>query len=211
MKDRNESGSGAKSNPAARLWILALAGLVGFGAVYVMRGGPDNVAVGTNAAQKIPEPGAKTGQMAAYVKTKTPEALPEITFNDASGKALSLADFKGKTVLLNLWATWCAPCREEMPSLDRLQNALGSDKFEVVALSLDRKGAEAAQKFLNETKVTHLKLYIDATAKHGTTLRAIGMPTTILIDKEGRELGRLTGPAEWDSEEAKKLIIAAME
>ncbi len=211
MKDRNESGSGAKSIPAARLWILALAGLVGFGAVYVMRGIPDNAAVTGADALKATVPEVKTGQMAAYVKKRTPEALPEITFNDASGKVLTLADFKGKTVLLNLWATWCAPCREEMPSLDRLQKDLGSDKFEVVALSLDRKGAEAAQKFLDETKVTHLKLYIDATAKHGTTLRAIGMPTTILIDKEGRELGRLTGPAEWDSEDAKKLIKAAME
>jgi thiol-disulfide isomerase/thioredoxin len=114
-------------------------------------------------------------------------------------------------VLLNLWATWCAPCREEMPSLDRLQKDLGSDKFEVVALSLDRKGAEASQKFLDETKVSSLKLYVDASAKQGTTLKIVGMPTTILIDKEGRELGRLAGPAEWDSEDAKRLITAAIE
>ncbi len=211
MKDRNESGSGAKSNPAARLCILALAGLIGFGAVYVMRGAPDNAAVGTSSAPKAPEAAAKTGQMAAYVKKSAPEALPEITFNDASGKTLSLADFKGKTILLNLWATWCAPCREEMGSLNRLQQALGSDKFEVVALSLDRKGAEASQKFLDETKATSLKLYIDASAKQGTVLKIVGMPTTILIDTEGRELGRLAGPAEWDSEDAKKLIKAALE
>ncbi len=211
MKDQNESGSGVKSNPAARLWILALTGLIGFGAVYVMRGAPDNAAVVEGSAPKAPDAAAKTGQMAAYVKKKAPEALPEITFNDADGKTLSLADFKGKTVLLNLWATWCAPCREEMGSLNRLQQALGSDKFEVVALSLDRKGAQASQKFLDETKATNLKLYIDATAKQGTVLRIVGMPTTILIDKEGRELGRLAGPAEWDSEEAKKLIEAAME
>jgi thiol-disulfide isomerase/thioredoxin len=210
MKDQNDSGSGAKSNPAARLWILVLAGLIGFGAVYVMRGAPDNAAVSEAGAPKAPEAAAKTGQMAAFVKKKAPEALPEITFNDAGGKTLTLADFKGKTILLNLWATWCAPCREEMPSLDRLQKALGSDKFEVVALSLDRKGAEAAKKFLDEAKVTSLKLYIDATAKQGTTLRVIGMPTTLLIDQEGREIGRLTGPAEWDSEEAKKLIEAAL-
>ena len=211
MEDQNKSVAGTKSNPAARLWILAVAALIGFGAVYVMRGGPDNAAVGTSSAPKAPEAAANTGQMAAYVKKKTPEALPEITFNDASGKTLTLADFKGKTVLLNLWATWCAPCREEMPSLDRLQKDLGSDKFEVVALSLDRKGAEASQKFLDETKVSNLKLYIDASAKQGTLLRIVGMPTTILIDKEGRELGRLAGPAEWDSEDAKKLIKAALE
>ena len=211
MNDQNESGSGAKSNPAAKLWILALAGLIGFGAVYVMRGAPDNAAVTDAGAPKAPEAAVKAGQMAAYVKNKAPEALPELSFNDSSGKTLSLADFKGKTLLLNLWATWCAPCREEMGSLNRLQQALGSDKFEVVALSLDRKGAEASQKFLDETKATSLKLYIDATAKQGTVLGIVGMPTTILIDKEGRELGRLAGPAEWDSDEAKKLIKAAME
>ena len=211
MEDQNKSGSGTKSKPTAKLWILALGGLIGFGAVYVMRGAPDNAAVGTSATPKAQDTAAKTGQMAAYVKKKAPEPLPEITFNDAAGKTLSLADFKGRTILLNLWATWCAPCREEMPSLDRLQKALGSDKFEVVALSLDRKGAEAAKKFLDEVKASNLKLYIDSTAKQGTALRAIGMPTTILIDKEGRELGRLTGPAEWDSEDAKELIKAALE
>ncbi len=193
------------------LWIFALAALLGYGAVYVMRGGPDNAAVVEAGAPKPQEAAAKISQMAAFVKKKTPEALPEITFNDASGKTLSLADFKGKTILLNLWATWCAPCREEMGSLNRLQQALGSDKFEVVALSLDRKGAEASQKFLDETKATNLKLYVDSSAKQGTTLKIIGMPTTILIDKEGRELGRLSGPAEWDSEDAKKLIKAALE
>jgi thiol-disulfide isomerase/thioredoxin len=211
MNDQNESGSGAKSNPAARLWIVALAGLIGFGAVYVMRGVPDNAAVTVVGAPKAPDAALKTGQMAAFVKKKAPEALPEITFNDAGGKTLTLADFKGKTILLNLWATWCAPCREEMGSLNRLQQALGSDKFEVVALSLDRKGAEASQKFLDETKASNLKLYIDSSAKQGTVLRIVGMPTTILIDKEGRELGRLAGPAEWDSEDAKKLIKAALE
>ncbi len=193
------------------LWIFALAALLGYGAVYVMRGGPDNAAVVEAGAPKPQEAAAKISQMAAFVKKKTPEALPEITFNDASGKTLSLADFKGKTILLNLWATWCAPCREEMGSLNRLQEALGSDKFEVVALSLDRKGAEASQKFLDETKAANLKLYIDASAKQGTILKIVGMPTTILIDKEGRELGRLAGPAEWDSEDAKKLIKAALE
>ena len=92
----------------------------------------------------------------------------------------------------------------------REQKSLGSGKFEVVALSLDRKGTEASSKFLSEVKATNLKLYVDPTAKQGTVLKLIGMPTTILIDKEGRELGRLAGPAEWDSEDAKKLIEAAL-
>ena len=198
------------------LWIVALAALLGFGAVYVTMHRSDNAATPASAPETTvksevePKGEAKTGQMAAFVTKKAPEALPEITFNDAAGKTLTLADFKGRTVLLNLWATWCAPCREEMPSLDRLQQAIGSDKFEVVALSLDRQGAPASQKFLDEVKAKALKLYIDATGKQGVTLKLVGMPTTILINKDGLEVGRLAGPAEWDSAEAKALIEAAM-
>jgi thiol-disulfide isomerase/thioredoxin len=113
-------------------------------------------------------------------------------------------------VLLNLWATWCAPCRKEMPELDRLQAELGSERFEVVALAVDRAGAEGARKFLAETRVKSLALYVDQTARAGTLLKAIGLPTTILIDAQGREVGRLTGPAVWDSAEAKRLIRAVV-
>ena len=215
------------------LVIVAAAALAAFGAVYLTMTRPDNGASpaptaenvnnGTPRAESSAEPrtepkaepsaGApeKTGQMAAFVRKKSPEALPEITFNDAAGQPVTLAGFKGRTVLLNLWATWCAPCREEMGSLDRLQQALGSGKFEVVALSLDRQGAAASQKFLDEVNAKHLKLYIDATAKQGTVLKIVGMPTTILINKDGLEIGRLAGPAEWDSADAKALIKAAME
>ena len=198
------------------LMIVAVSALAGFGAVYLTLGRSHNAAPeqtaapGPDAAATPAAAPAKTGQMAAFVTKKPPEALPDITFNDADGKPLTLSSFKGRTVLLNLWATWCAPCREEMPSLDRLQKALGSDKFEVVALSLDRQGLEGSKKFLTEVKTENLKLYVDPSAKQGTNLKVIGMPTTILIDKEGRELGRLAGPAEWDSEDAKKLIEAAM-
>ena len=203
------------------LMIVAVAALAAFGAVYLTMTRPDNGASPAPAAENAEKtaPSAKpdgvavekTGQMAAFVKKKSPEALPEVTFNDAAGQPVTLASFKGRTVLLNLWATWCAPCREEMPSLDRLQQALGSDKFEVVALSLDRQGAAASQKFLDEVNAKHLKLYIDATAKQGTVLKIVGMPTTILINKDGLEVGRLAGPAEWDSADAKALIKAAME
>ena len=132
-------------------------------------------------------------------------------FTDSAGKERSLADFKGKVVLLNLWATWCAPCREEMPSLDRLQKELGSDAFEVVALAVDRTGADNVKKFLTDIKVENLGLYVDSTAKSGSALKAIGLPTTILVDKQGREIGRLPGPAAWDSAEAKDLIRTAMQ
>ena len=216
-------GKNSEPSPAGPFWqgllVLSLSTLLGFAAVYFTLGRPDNAAIPdkqANPALAEPQsssaakPAAKTGQMAAFVKKKAPAAVADITFNDGAGKERKLSDFKGKTILLNLWATWCAPCREEMPSLDRLQMALGSDKFEVVALSLDRKGAEASKKFLDEVKATNLKLYIDATAKQGTALGLVGMPTTLLIDADGKELGRLTGPAVWDSEEAKKLIEAAL-
>ena len=148
--------------------------------------------------------------MAAFVFRKAPEALPEATFQDGTGKERTLADWRGKVVLLNLWATWCLPCRKEMPSLDRLQKELGSDKFQVVAVSVDRKGLEASKKFLDETQAQGLGLYVDATARMSSTLRVVGLPATLLIDAQGREIGRLLGPAEWDSEDAKRLIRSVL-
>jgi thiol-disulfide isomerase/thioredoxin len=151
-----------------------------------------------------------SGAVAAFVVKSAPEALPDVSFVDAKGEARTMRDFKGKVVLLNLWATWCAPCRKEMPSLDRLQTELGSDKFEVVAISVDRSGPEGARRFLDSIGIKQLALYAEPTARMGSALRAIGMPTTLLIDGEGREIGRLTGPAEWDSADAKALIQSAM-
>jgi thiol-disulfide isomerase/thioredoxin len=148
--------------------------------------------------------------MAAFVFRKAPEAIPEATFQDATGKERTLADWRGKVLLLNLWATWCLPCRKEMPSLDRLQKALGSDKFAVVAVSVDRKGLDASRKFLEETEVKSLGLYVDPATRMTSTFKVVGLPATLLINAEGREIGRLLGPAEWDSEEAKQLIRAAL-
>ncbi len=152
-----------------------------------------------------------TGDMAGFVFKKTPEAIGEVKFADKTGKVHDLADWKGRVVLLNLWATWCGPCRKEMPSLDRLQKALGSDKFQVVALAVDRTGAEAVLKFLDSIKVESLTPYIDATTRSGATLKAIGMPTTILIGRDGREIGRLMGPAEWDGADARRLVEAHLQ
>lgn len=207
-------------NSAAGLWVLALSAVAGFGAIYLTSGwwnnqpSPESTAVTQEFRKPEVAPGdnkgLKLGAMAAFVTKKVPEALPDIEFEDGAGKPVKLSDFKGRTVLLNLWATWCAPCREEMPALNRLQQELGSDAFEVVALSLDRQGLEASKKFLDDVKATALKPYIDATAKQGTALKLVGMPTTILINKEGLEYGRLAGPAEWDSTDAKALIQDAM-
>ena len=217
---------------AAIATTFAAAILAGFGAVYVMARTPDNAgpvppaavsapaprslaqATGAAPSQALPSgPGTNAlsvGEMAAFVFKKQPEALPEFTFLDGTGKERTLKDWRGKVVLLNLWATWCVPCRKEMPGLDRLQATLGSDKFEVVAISADRTGLDGARKFLASVKSEKLGLYADPTVRITSTLKAIGMPATLLIDREGREIGRLTGPAEWDSPEAKALIAAAM-
>ena len=127
-----------------------------------------------------------------------PRALPEFAFRDAEGGKLTLAQFQEKVVLLNIWATWCAPCREEMPALDRLQRNLGGPDFEVVALSIDAAGASVVKRFYEEVGVRSLAIYIDPTMRATATLAAVGVPTTLLIDRQGRELGRRTGPAEWD-------------
>ena len=151
------------------------------------------------------------GAMTTFVFKKQPTAVvKQPTFNGPDGQSMTLDDLKGKVVLLNLWATWCAPCRKEMPYLDTLQKELGSDQFEVVALSVDRGSPQKAKDFLAEVGASSLKFYHDPTAQAGFALMAIGMPTTLLFDREGREIGRLAGPAEWHSKEAKDLIRAAI-
>jgi thiol-disulfide isomerase/thioredoxin len=220
--------SKTRSTVATYIAMALLSALAGFVAIYVSLGPPDNGGRATvraqppdSAAQLAQDPPAglpagpgvnplSTGHMAAFVFTKTREPLPDILFLDGAGSQRSLKDWHGKVVLLNLWATWCAPCRKEMPALDRLQVALGSDQFEVVALSVDRTGLDGAKKFLDQINVQSLKLYADPAARIGSQLRVAGLPATLLLDREGREIGRLTGPAEWDSADAKRLILAAL-
>ncbi|MCD1636709.1 TlpA family protein disulfide reductase [Martelella mediterranea] len=144
---------------------------------------------------------AATVSSRSFVMHEMPRPLPEITFDNGNGQGLTLADFEGKTVLLNIWATWCVPCREEMPTLDALQAELGGSGFEVVPLSVDRAGPEVVRKFYAEIGIEHLGLYIDASMRASFDLQAPGLPTTLLLDAEGRELGRLVGPAEWNTPE----------
>jgi thiol-disulfide isomerase/thioredoxin len=131
----------------------------------------------------------------------TPRELPEVSFTNGRGETMSLSDFKGKTVLLNLWATWCVPCREEMPTLDRLQAVLGGENFEVVALSLDQEGAAVVKEFYDELGLKHLDIFVDDRLTAPALLSVIGVPATLLIDSHGREVGRKLGPAEWDGPE----------
>lgn len=213
MNDGNPPSASPKSYAAVTA-MAAIAALVGFAAVYGTLGQPDNNGMTQSNDQpaEIREGSSRKQApgLPAFVFKKAPEPLADVNFVDGTGTPKTLKDFRGKTILLNLWATWCAPCRHEMPSLDRLQAELGSDKFEVVALAVDRSGADAAKKFLDDTGVKALKLYADPTTRSGSALKAIGMPTTILIDTEGREIGRLPGPAEWDSADAKRLIAEAL-
>ncbi len=136
--------------------------------------------------------------------------VPELSFLDAEGDAVTLEDFRGKVVILNLWATWCAPCRQEMPGLDRLQAALGEDGLQVLPLSLDRGEVGQIEAFYDEIGLTTLPIYRDPKAAAGRALGAYGLPTTLVLDREGREVGRLLGPAEWDGEEAMTLIRAVL-
>ena len=128
-----------------------------------------------------------------------PVQLPSISFQSGRGEARTLNDFAGKIVLLNLWATWCGPCRAEMPTLDNLQATLGGTDFEVLALSIDRGGADKVRNFYRGLGLDNLSINVDPTATAQRRLRVVGIPTTLLVDRNGRELGRLAGPAEWDS------------
>jgi len=136
-----------------------------------------------------------------FARASAPKPLPELQLEDAQGSKRTLADFRGKVVLLNVWATWCVPCREEMPALDRLQAELGGPAFQVVAVSVDQQGPAIAQRFFKEIGVKSLDFYIDRSAKAAFQLEAKGLPVSILIDRQGREVGRKLGAAAWDSAE----------
>lgn len=137
---------------------------------------------------------------------EVPRPLPVIRLQDGAGRALTLADFKGRVILLNIWATWCTPCREEMPALDRLQAKLGGPGFEVLALSIDREGPAVVRRFFFDVGVRTLKLYSDPSGEAAGRLGALGVPTTLLVDRSGREIGRRLGPAQWDSAAAVAFI-----
>jgi len=222
VSKRNERDRAA--SPAIYLVAAILAAIAGFGTVYVSFAPSDNGRPGgpeksgsaaggseTNGgAAADPLAGLNKGAMAPLLVRPKPLDLPEFTFAAADGKSKSLADFRGKIVLLNIWATWCVPCREEMPALDTLETKLGGKDFAVVAVNIDKGGAEKAAAFLKETGATHLTLYTDPSGKLFSTLKAVGMPTTLLIDRDGKEIARLVGPADWASPEAVAVIEAAI-
>ncbi len=152
-----------------------------------------------SALLALADPAAAAAPPQNFAVHEAPVAVPEISFEDGYGQPKMLADFRGKVLLLNIWATWCTPCRKEMPTLDRLQAKVGGPDFEVVALSMDRTGPDIVKKFFAEIGVLHLALNIDTSAKAMFALGTVGLPTTLLIDRQGKEIGRLIGPAEWDA------------
>src|ERR1700709_421963 len=154
------------------------------------------------------------GEVAALTPATAPLRLPDLAFEDAEGKPKKLSDWRGRTVLVNLWATWCVPCRKEMPALEALQTQLGGSDFEGVAVNIDTRDPEKPKNFLKDANLTRLGYYSDQKAKVFQDLkaigRALGMPTSVLVDVEGCEIATLAGPAEWSSDDAIRLIRAAV-
>lgn len=191
----------SKITKNAALAVATLIAVVALGVIaYKYTARKPAEAPASAASSPVPSTGLR------LVPAKKPVPLPEVRFTDGEGRPLTLADFRGRIVLLNIWATWCTPCREEMPTLDRLQARLGGPDFEVVALSIDHDGIAAVRKFYQEIGIKHLRIYNDPEMRATTALSVLGIPATLLIDREGREIGRALGPAEWDAPEVVETI-----
>ena len=199
----------------AAVVVVAAAVVAG---IYVTLAGQGNGSVDAVCAAAKPGVAALDplvgGEVAAFQLAREPEKLSELAFTSDDGKPMTLAAFTGKVVLVNLWATWCGPCRQEMPALDRLQAALGGDDFVVVPVSIDIGDPERPKAFLEQVGVKNLPLYTDRTTKIFEDVKArglaIGLPVTFLLDRNGCRLGHINGPAEWDSEDGKRLIEAVI-
>jgi thiol-disulfide isomerase/thioredoxin len=191
---------------------LGLAGVYGIATLTRNAGGNPACRPAVEIAKKV-APFAR-GEVAAINVAKGPLEVPDLAFADAAGKPMSLASFRGRMVLLNLWATWCVPCRKEMPTLDALEGELGAEDFQVVAINIDTRDPDKPKRFLKDIGVQKLAYYADPSAKVFQDLKAIGrafgMPTTMLIDPKGCEIGTMAGPADWASPDAIKLIKAAL-
>lgn len=196
------------------LGVVAALGLAGVSAFYSGLGDASNgscKAARETAARMAP---LAKGEVAAVEVRTRPEPAPELAFTASDGKPLTLAALKGKTVLVNLWATWCAPCLKEMPALDALQKAMGGPDFAVVAVNIDTRNLDKPKAWLAENKVTALPFYGDPQAATFQALRKAhkveGMPVSIVVDRSGCELAIIQGPADWASADSKALMAAAI-
>ena len=192
--------------------VVGLAGVYGVSTLTLNAGGNAACRPAVELARKI-APFAH-GEVAAVNVAKSPLRVPDLSFQDATGKPVTLEHWRGRTVLLNLWATWCVPCRKEMPALDALEQRLGGPGFEVVAVNIDTRDPDKPKAWLKEVGVEKLAYFADPSARTFQDLKAIGrafgMPTTLLIDPKGCEIATIAGPAEWASDDAIKLINAAL-
>jgi thiol-disulfide isomerase/thioredoxin len=192
--------------------VIGFAGVYGIGGLKRNAAGDPACRGAVDLARRL-APLAQ-GEVAALTMATAPLRLPDLAFEDAEGKPKKLSDWRGRTVLVNLWATWCLPCRKEMPALESLQTRLGGANFEVVAVNIDTRDPEKPKNFLKEANLTRLGYFTDQKAKVFQDLkaidRALGMPTSVLVDGEGCEIATIAGPAEWDSDDAIKLITAAV-
>jgi thiol-disulfide isomerase/thioredoxin len=189
----------------------AAAGAVLYGTVAPARKAASDCPAESAALAARLAPFAK-GELAALQVASEPRRAIPIAFEGDDGKKLTLADFKGRAVLLNLWATWCVPCRAEMPALDRLQAARGGPGFQVVAVNVDTARLERRAAFLDSIGVKSLTRYADPSGDAFETLhndgKALGLPVSLIIDRDGCELGAVEGGAKWDSADAQALIAA---
>jgi len=199
---------------SAAVTVVILAGLAGVYGIEHLRGNP---------AAAVCQPAVETarriaplvhGELAALTIAHAPFLVPDLSFKGADGRDHTLKEWRGRTVLLNLWATWCVPCRREMPALDALQRKLGGQNFEVVAINIDTRDPPKPLAFLKDVGIKKLAYYSDQSAHAYEDLKtagkAFGMPTTVLIDPSGCEIGTMSGPAEWASDDGVKLVSAAI-
>jgi thiol-disulfide isomerase/thioredoxin len=192
--------------------VIGYAGVYGLGGLRRNTGGDPACRPAVALSEKLAP--LAHGEVAGLTMATTPLKLPDLAFDDADGKPKKLSDWRGRIVLVNLWATWCVPCRREMPALDALQTKLGGPDFEVVAVNIDTRDPEKPKNFLKEANLTRLGYFTDQKAKVFQDLksigRALGMPTSVLVDGQGCEIATIAGPAEWASDDAIKLISAAL-